>query len=57
MQREPKLGPSGHVPCTFPPDGRIRPEEILRRKMMQKMIARRERRFAPAGSTLIRRAP
>ncbi len=57
MQREIKLGPSGRVPCTYPADGRVRPEEILRRKMMQKMIARRERRLAQPGGTLVRRIP
>jgi hypothetical protein len=56
MQREPRLGPTGEVSCAFPPTGRVRPEELLRRKMMQKMIARRARRLAHGG-TLVRRIP
>lgn len=46
MQQEPKNGPGERVSCAFPVHGRIRPEEIMRRKMMQKMAARRERRAA-----------
>jgi len=56
MQREPKIGLGERTPCAFPVHGRLRPEEILRRKMMLKMIARRERRLASAGGSVSRRA-
>jgi hypothetical protein len=39
------------ITCTFPEQGRVRPEELARRKLMQKMIARRERRAAGSGLT------
>ncbi len=56
MQQEPKTGPGVRVSCTLSAHARIRPEEVMRRKLMQKMIARRERRAAQAASGLARRA-
>jgi hypothetical protein len=53
MQPEPKMGPNDRMPL-IPAHGRVRPEEIMRRKLMQKMAARRERRIALA--TAVRRA-
>lgn len=55
MQREPKIGLGERAPVAFPVQGRLRPEEILRRKMMLKMIARRERRLASASGPVSRR--
>jgi hypothetical protein len=55
MQQEPKNGLGVRMPCALPVHGRIRPEEVLRRKLMQKMMARRERRAALAA-TVARRA-
>jgi hypothetical protein len=49
------MGLSDRTPFAFPVQGRLRPEEILRRKMMQKMIARRERRLASANGPITRR--
>ncbi len=46
MRQEPKMGPGERMLCAVPAQGRIRPEEILRRKLMLKMMARRERRAA-----------
>ncbi|HUK59565.1 MAG TPA: hypothetical protein VLV50_10085 [Stellaceae bacterium] len=46
MRQEPKSGPDVRTFCAMPVQGRLRPEEILRRKLMQKMMARRERRAA-----------
>jgi hypothetical protein len=46
MRQEPKMGPGVRIVCAVPSQGRVRPEEILRRKLMQKMMARRERRAA-----------
>lgn len=51
MHQDPKSGPGMSIGCTFPEQGRIRPEEVARRKLMQKMIARRERRAAGSAST------
>jgi len=56
MQQEPKIGPSERTTFAFPAHGRLRPEEILRRKMMLKMMARRERRLASASGPVARRA-
>jgi hypothetical protein len=55
MQQEPKNGLDVRIPFAFPVQGRVRPEEILRRKLMQKMMARRERRVL-AATTTVRRA-
>ncbi len=55
MQQELKNGLGERTPFAFAAQGRLRPEEILRRKMMLKMIARRERRLAAAESTVGRR--
>lgn len=55
MQEEPKNGLGVRMPCMLPAHGRVRPEELLRRKLMQKMTARRERRVALAA-TVARRA-
>ena len=46
MRQEPKNGLGVRMLCAVPVQGRVRPEEILRRKLMQKMMARRERRAA-----------
>jgi hypothetical protein len=46
MRQEPKNGLGVRMLCAVPVQGRVRPEEILRRKLMQKMMARRERRVA-----------
>jgi hypothetical protein len=54
MQDEPKTGQDVRVQCALPAQGRVRPEELLRRKLMQKMIARRERRAAQSAG-LVRR--
>jgi hypothetical protein len=54
MRQEPKNGLDVRNVCAFPVQGRVRPEEILRRKLMQKMIARRERRMVTSAS--VRRA-
>jgi hypothetical protein len=51
MYQDPKNGPGISMTCTFPEQGRIRPEELMRRKLMQKMIARRERRAAGTAQT------
>ena len=48
MQEKPRMGLDESAPCAFPVMGRIRPEEVLRRKLIRKMIARRERRLALA---------
>jgi hypothetical protein len=56
MQQEPKIGLGERASFAFPAHGRLRPEEILRRKIMQKMIARRERRLALADTPIARRA-
>lgn len=48
MQQEPNNGLSERVDCMIPVHGRLRPEELLRRKLMQKMMARRVRRDAMA---------
>jgi hypothetical protein len=53
MQPEPKMGPKDRI-CLIPVHGRIRPEEVMRRKLIQKMEARRERRLAIAPT--VRRA-
>lgn len=55
MRQEPKNGLGVRILCATPEQVRVRPEEILRRKLMQKMMARRERR-ALAAATPIRRA-
>jgi len=55
MRQEPKNGLDVRMICAAPGQVRIRPEEILRRKLMQKMVARRERR-ALAASASVRRA-
>lgn len=55
MQPEPKSGAIERMPCLIPAHGRMRPEELLRRKLMQKMMARRERRLAVTSAT-VRRA-
>ena len=55
MQPEGKNGPIERVPCLIPVHGRVKPEELMRRKLMQKMMARRERRLA-AGPLTARRA-
>lgn len=55
MQREPKGGLGDRLPYAFPVHGRVRPEELLRRKIMQKMQARRQRRLA-GDAVLGRRA-
>ena len=56
MQQAPKNGLGERVPFAFSAQGRIRPEEMLRRKIMLKMIARREGRLAHAAAPLVRRA-
>ena len=48
MQERPGKGLEGAEPCAFPVVGRMRPDELLRRKLIRKMIARRERRLALA---------
>ncbi|HXQ52780.1 MAG TPA: hypothetical protein VN802_16925 [Stellaceae bacterium] len=48
MQQEPKIGLDMRVHVALPVQGRLRPEEVLRRKLIQKMMARRERRVAAA---------
>ncbi len=53
MQLEPKAGPKERI-CLIAAGGRVRPEEMMRRKLMQKLIARRERRLALAAA--VRRA-
>lgn len=53
MQPEPKAGPKGRI-CLIAADIRVRPEELMRRKLMQKLMARRERRLALAAT--VRRA-
>jgi hypothetical protein len=55
MQQEPKPGPGTQMTCSLAAPGRIRPEDVLRRKLMQKMNARRERRAAVTAPT-VRRA-
>jgi len=49
MQQEPKNGLSERVGFVAALHGRVRPEELLRRKLMQKMMARRERRASLAA--------
>ena len=48
MQERPDKGLEGVAPMAFPVAGRVRPDELLRRKLIRKMIARRERRMALA---------
>jgi hypothetical protein len=48
MQQEPKNGLGERVGFAAPVHGRMRPEEILRRKLMQKMMARRAGRMSLA---------
>jgi hypothetical protein len=55
MRQEPKNGLDVRMPYVLPLQGRVRPEEILRRKLMQKMMARRERHVL-AATTTVRRA-
>jgi len=54
MHQDPKSGPGISISCAFPAQGRVRPEEVVRRKLMQKMMARRDRRAA--GTAPARRA-
>lgn len=54
MQEGPKTGLDVRAQCALPTQGRVRPEELLRRKLMQKMVARRERRAAQSAG-LVRR--
>lgn len=51
MEPEVKNGPIERVPCLIPVHGRVKPEELMRRKLMQKMVARRERRLAVVPTT------
>jgi hypothetical protein len=53
MQPESKSGPKERI-CLMAAGSRVRPEELMRRKLMQKLIARRERRLALAAA--VRRA-
>jgi hypothetical protein len=46
MQEKPEKGLVEAAPCAFPVVGRIRPDELLSRKLIRKMIARRERKMA-----------
>ena len=55
MQQEPKTGLGVRIPCATPLAGRVRPEDLVRRKLMQKMTARRERRMAQSAG-IVRRA-
>jgi hypothetical protein len=55
MQEEPKTGLGVRMACSTPSAIRVRPEELLRRKLMQKMTARRERRIAQSAG-IVRRA-
>ncbi|MGH7090672.1 MAG: hypothetical protein ACREFQ_17390 [Stellaceae bacterium] len=55
MLPEDKNGPTERMLCLLPTHGRIKPEEVMRRKLMQKMVARRERRLAASGIS-VRRA-
>jgi len=55
MREEPNNGLDVRMLCAMPVQGRVRPEEILRRKLMQKMMARRERRAAATAKS-VRRA-
>jgi len=48
MQERPEKGLEGAIPCAYPVAGRVRPDELLRRKLIRKMIARRERQMALA---------
>jgi hypothetical protein len=48
MQEQPEKGLEGAAPYAFPVVGRVRPDELLRRKLIRKMVARRERRLALA---------
>jgi hypothetical protein len=51
MHQDPKSGPGMSISCTVAEQGRVRPEDVMRRKLIQKMIARRERRAAGTAST------
>ena len=55
MQQDPKMGQDQHMPCSLSVPSKVRPEEFLRRKLMQKMVARRERRAAQSAG-MVRRA-
>jgi len=55
MTREPKEADSERFIMAFPGHGRLRADEMLRRKLIQKMVARRERRVVPATAPFIRR--
>jgi hypothetical protein len=54
MDEKPQTGLAPSAICAYPVVGRIRPEEILRRKIIRKMVARRERPAA-ASAQLVRR--
>ena len=54
MHQDPKSGPGLSISSTSAEPGRVRPADVLRRKLMQKMAARRERRAA--GLTPSRRS-
>jgi hypothetical protein len=49
MEQEPKHGLDMRAPVALPVQGRLRPEDVLRRKLIQKMMARRERRITGAA--------
>ena len=55
MEQDPKMGQSDRMPCSLSVPTRVRPEELMRRKLMQKMMARRERRAAQSAG-MVRRA-
>lgn len=55
MTRAPKEADGERFSTGFLGNGRLRADEILRRKLIQKMVARRERRLAPAAAPFIRR--
>jgi hypothetical protein len=55
MQQEPKNGLGVRMVCALPTSSRIRPEEFLRRKLIEKMTARRESRVAHPAP-VVRRA-
>jgi hypothetical protein len=55
MTREPKEAEGERFVMAFLGHNRLRADQLLRRKLIQKMVARRERRLAPATAPFIRR--
>jgi hypothetical protein len=55
MTRGPKEAEGERFVMAFPGHSRVRADQVLRRKLIQKMVARRERRSALATAPFIRR--